>query len=463
MSSSADAATDRAFSPLTPAWAARVGAGPAPASPGTPAGDNAQDRPTPAPIEDSWWDDAVAQLDETARFLELPSGIHQTLRQPKRALVVSVPFHRDDGTTMVLEGYRVQHDVARGPAKGGIRFDSKVTLNETKALAMWMTWKCALVDIPFGGAKGGVAVDPGQLSRTELERMTRRYASEILPFIGPARDIPAPDVNTDQQVMAWIMDTYSMNLGHSVPGVVTGKPIAIGGTLGRIDATSKGVAQIVRSSFAAAGLSTGHPKVVVQGYGKVGGRLAELLHDAGCEVIAVSDVFGGLYHERGLDPHRISAHVKETGSVTGFEGADAIDNDQLLTLDCDFLIPAAASEVITVKNADDIRARVVCEAANGPTSFEAGKILADRGIFVVPDVLANAGGVVASYFEWVQDLQAYFWNEGEVDDRLARVMTRAFDNVHGFASERGVDLRQAAHALAVARVAEAHELRGLFP
>lgn len=411
----------------------------------------------------SSWDSAVAQLDETADLLRLPAGIHETLRRPKRALIVSVPFQRDDGSTTVVEGYRVQHNIARGPAKGGIRYDAAVTLDEAKALAMWMTWKCALVDIPFGGAKGGIAVDPGLLSRGELERMTRRYASEILPLIGPERDIGAPDVNTDPQVMSWIMDTFSMIRGYSVPGVVTGKPVAIGGSRGRSDATSRGVAYMVSSSFSAAGVSAHHPRVVIQGYGKVGGRLAEMLHDLGYRVIGVSDVYGGIYNEQGLDPHDVSAHVRETGTVAGYGRADAIDNDDLLRLECEVLIPAAASDVISVKNADNIRARIVCEAANGPTTYEAGRILADRGIFVVPDILANAGGVVASYFEWVQDLQAYFWDEGEVDERLRRVMTHAFENVHRFSRERSIDLRQAAHALAVERVAEAHELRGLFP
>jgi glutamate dehydrogenase (NAD(P)+) len=409
------------------------------------------------------WDTALAQLDETAQFLRLSSGIHETLRRPKRALIVSVPFRRDDRTIMVVDGFRVQHNDARGPAKGGIRYHPGATLEEAKALAMWMTWKCALVDIPYGGAKGGIAVDPTLLSRAERERMTRRYASEILPLIGPERDIAAPDVNTDEEVMAWIMDTYSMNKGYSVAGVVTGKPVAIGGTRGRSGATAKGVLHIVRASLRARRLPSNHPRVAIQGYGKVGGRLAELLHDAGCDIIAVSDIGGGLYEERGLDPHRISAHVAEAGTVAGFHGADALSNEELLEIDCDVLIPAAIAEMITVKNADRIRAPIVCEAANGPTTFEAGKILSERGIFVVPDILANAGGVVASYFEWVQDLQAYFWDEHEVDDRLRRVITRAFDQVSDFAEAHRVDLRQAAHALAVARVAEAHELRGLFP
>ncbi|MDQ4142387.1 MAG: Glu/Leu/Phe/Val dehydrogenase [Actinomycetota bacterium] len=393
----------------------------------------------------------------------LAPGVHQTLRAPKRALMVSVPFRKDDGSTQVCQGYRVHHNVTRGPAKGGIRYHPDVGLDEVKALAMWMTWKCAIAGIPFGGAKGGVAVDPKTLNRSELERMTRRYASEILPFIGPERDIPAPDMNTNEEIMSWIMDTYSMNQGYSVPGVVTGKPVSIGGSRGRAGATSRGVMYMVFSTLKQLGLGIDEVSVAIQGYGKVGGHAAQLLHDAGCRVVAVSDVDGGLYRERGLDPEAINRHKKEAGVVAGFPGADAISNEELLEVECDVLIPAAIEGVITVKNADAIRAGIVCEAANGPVTFEADKILNDRNIFVVPDILANAGGVTVSYFEWVQDIQAYFWSDDEVNDRLRQIMERAFGQVSDLAQDKGLTMRQAAHWIGVGRVAEAHLTRGLFP
>ncbi|MDQ4095529.1 MAG: Glu/Leu/Phe/Val dehydrogenase [Actinomycetota bacterium] len=393
----------------------------------------------------------------------LAPGVHETLRSPKRALIVSVPFRREDGSTQVCQGYRVHHNVTRGPAKGGIRYHPDVTLDEVKALAMWMTWKCAIAGIPFGGAKGGVAVDSKELNRSELERMTRRYASEILPFIGPERDIPAPDMNTNEEIMSWIMDTYSMNQGYSVPGVVTGKPVSIGGSRGRAGATSRGVMYMVFSTLKTLGLGIDEVSVAIQGYGKVGGYAAQLLHDAGCRVVAVSDVDGGLYRERGLDPEAINRHKKEAGVVSGFSGADAITNEELLEVECDVLIPAAIEGVITVKNADAVRARIVCEAANGPVTFEADRILNDRGIFVVPDILANAGGVTVSYFEWVQDIQAYFWSDDEVNDRLRQIMESAFVQVHDLAESKGLTMRQAAHWIGVGRVAEAHLTRGLFP
>jgi glutamate dehydrogenase (NAD(P)+) len=413
--------------------------------------------------QDSAWATALAQLDEVAEIMGLAPGIHEMLRSPKRALIVSIPTRMDDGSTQVFQGYRVHHNVTRGPAKGGLRYHQAVGLDEVKALAMWMTWKCAIAGIPFGGAKGGVAVDPKSLSRAELERMTRRYASEILPFIGPEKDIPAPDMNTDEQVMSWIMDTYSMNTGYSVPGVVTGKPVAIGGSKGRGGATSRGVMYMIFSTLRALGIGIDEVTVAIQGYGKVGGFAAQLLHDAGCRVVAVSDVEGGLYRERGLDPEAINRHKKEAGSVAGFPGADAISNEDLLEVDCDVLIPAAVEGVISVKNADRVRAKIVCEAANGPTTFEGDKILKDRGVYVVPDILANSGGVTVSYFEWVQDIQAYFWSDEEVNDRLRLIMERAFDEVHALATQKGLSMRQAAHWIGVGRVAEAHEMRGLFP
>jgi glutamate dehydrogenase (NAD(P)+) len=421
------------------------------------------DQPSRVSVGDSAWDTALAQLDEAAEFMSLAPGVHLTLRAPKRSLVVSVPFRMDDGTTRVYEGYRVHHNVTRGPAKGGVRYHPSVDLDEIKALAMWMTWKCAIAAIPFGGAKGGVAVDVKEHSRSELERLTRRYASEILPLIGPEKDIPAPDMNTDEEIMAWIMDTYSMNSGFSVPGVVTGKPMAIGGSKGRSGSTSRGVMYTIFSTLRTLGLGIDEISVAIQGYGKVGGFAAQLLHDAGCRVIAVSDVEGGLYREKGLDPEAINRHKQAAGSVSGFSGADAITNEELLELECDVLVPAAVEGVISVKNADDIRAKVVCEAANGPVTFEGDKILNDRGIFVVPDIVANAGGVIVSYFEWVQDIQAYFWSEEDVNDRLRTIMERAFLEVHELATEKGLTMRQAAHWIGVGRVAEAHQTRGLFP
>jgi glutamate dehydrogenase (NAD(P)+) len=413
--------------------------------------------------KDSAWDTALAQLDEAAELMGLAPGVHEILRSPKRALSVSVPFRMEDGTTRVCQGYRVHHNVTRGPAKGGIRYHPDVDLDEVKALAMWMTWKCAVVGIPFGGAKGGVAVDPKQLSRSELERMTRRYASEILPFIGPERDIPAPDMNTNDEVMSWIMDTYSQNTGYSVPGVVTGKPVAIGGSRGRGGATSRGVMYMVFSTLKSLGIGLEEVSVAIQGYGKVGGHAAQLLHDAGCRVVAVSDVEGGLYRDRGLDPEAINRHKKEAGGVSGFPGAEPLSNAELLEIDCDVLIPAAVEGVISVKNADAVKARVVCEAANGPVTFEGDKVLNDRGVFVVPDILANSGGVTVSYFEWVQDIQAYFWSEEEVNERLRQIIERAFAEVYQLAIDKDMTLRQAAHWIGVGRVAEAHLTRGLFP
>jgi glutamate dehydrogenase (NAD(P)+) len=415
------------------------------------------------PSLESAWETALAQLDEVAEIMGLAPGVHEILRSPKRALIVSVPFRMDDGSTRVYQGYRVHHNVTRGPAKGGIRYHPSVGLDEVKALAMWMTWKCAIAGIPFGGAKGGVSVDPRELSRGELERMTRRYASEILPLIGPERDIPAPDMNTNEETMSWIMDTYSMNKGYSAPGVVTGKPVAIGGSKGRGGATSRGVMYMIFSTLKCLGLGIDEVSVAIQGYGKVGGHAAQLLHDAGCRVVAVSDVEGGLYRERGLDPEAINRHKLEAGTVVGFPGAEPITNDELLEIECDVLVPAAVEGVVTVKNADAIKARVVCEAANGPITFEGDKVLNDRGVFIVPDVLANSGGVTVSYFEWVQDIQAYFWSEEEVNDRLRLIMENAFDEVRALAVERDLTMRQAAQWIGVGRVAEAHLTRGLFP
>jgi glutamate dehydrogenase (NAD(P)+) len=419
--------------------------------------------PADDPTRSSPWQTALAQLDEAAELMGLAPGVHEILRAPKRALVVSVPFRMDDGTTRVYQGYRVHHNVTRGPAKGGIRYHPDVGLDETKALAMWMTWKCAIAGIPFGGAKGGVSVDPKQHSRQELERLTRRYASEILPLIGPEKDIPAPDMNTDEEVMAWIMDTYSMNKGYSAPGVVTGKPVSIGGSKGRSGATSRGVMYMVFSILKALGMPVEETSVVIQGYGKVGGHAAQLLHDAGLKVVAVSDVDGGLYNDKGLDPEAINRYKQEVGRVKGFPGAEAITNAELLELDAQVLIPAAIEGVITEANADRIKASVIVEAANGPVTFAADKILSERGVHIVPDILANSGGVTVSYFEWVQDIQAYFWSEDEVNDRLRQIMEDAFARVYAYASDKALTLRQAATCIGVGRVAEAHLTRGLFP
>jgi glutamate dehydrogenase (NAD(P)+) len=414
-------------------------------------------------VGESPWETALAELDEAAELMGLAPGVHETLRSPKRALIVSVPFRKEDGSTRVCEGYRVQHSMTRGPAKGGIRYHPSVDLDEMKALAMWMTWKCAIVNIPFGGAKGGITVDPKELSRPEIERMTRRFASEILPVIGPERDIPAPDMNTNEEIMSWIMDTYSINRGYSVPGVVTGKPVSIGGSRGRGGATSRGVMYMIFAALKQLGLGIDQLPVAIQGYGKVGGVAAQLLHDSGCRVVAVSDVEGGLYRGAGLDPEALNRYKRETGTVVGFPGAEPITNDDLLEIECDVLVPAAIEGVITVKNADSVKAKVVCEAANGPVTFEADRILNDRGVFVVPDILANSGGVTVSYFEWVQDIQAYFWSEKIINDRLREIMEGAFHEVYDFAVEKKITMRQAAHWIGVGRVAEAHLTRGLFP
>jgi glutamate dehydrogenase (NAD(P)+) len=415
------------------------------------------------PVGDSAWETALAQLDEVAELMGLAPGVHETLRSPKRALIVAVPFRRDDGSTKVVQGYRVHHNVTRGPAKGGIRYYPGVDLDEVKALAMWMTWKCAIVNIPFGGAKGGVSVDPKNLSRAELERMTRRYASEILPLIGPERDIPAPDMNTNEEIMSWIMDTYSINQGYSVPGVVTGKPVAIGGSRGRGGATSRGVMYMVFSTLRKLGIPIEEASIAIQGYGKVGGFAAQLLHDSGCRVIAVSDVEGGLYRDKGLDPEAINRYKQESGTVVGFPGADPITNEELLEVECDVLVPAAIEGVISSRNAGQVKASIIVEAANGPITFEGDKILNDRGVFVIPDILANAGGVTVSYFEWVQDLQAYFWSEEMINARLKEIMDGAFNDVFKLHETKGLTMRQAAHWIGVGRVAEAHLTRGLFP
>ena len=405
---------------------------------------------------------ARAQLGRVADVFGIDANLVNVLQECKKAVVVSIPVGMDDGTTSVFEGYRVTHNIARGPSKGGIRYHPDVTLDEVKALAMWMTWKCALMGIPFGGAKGGVVCDPKKLSRVELEKLTRRYTTEIINQIGPEVDIPAPDVGTGPREMAWIFDTFSMNKGYSVLGVVTGKPLTVGGSLGRLEATARGAAYCIREA-----LRKGEPirevRVAVQGLGNVGGNLAKILHEDGLKVVALSDSAGGIYSTDAIDVPAALAHKREHGTLEGFRGVETITNDELLVIDCDVLAPCALEQVITDENAGRVKATVVCEGANGPVTPEADKILEERGILVLPDVLANAGGVVVSYFEWVQGLQEYFWKESEVNAKLNDIVTRAFSETWRVHEERSLGLRQSAYCLAVNRVAEATTTRGLYP
>jgi glutamate dehydrogenase (NAD(P)+) len=409
------------------------------------------------------WDLAQQQLRNVAELISLDEGILRTLSVPRLALTVSVPIRQDDGQVRVYTGHRVQHSTARGPGKGGIRYHPDVTLDEVKALAMWMTWKCSVMGLPYGGAKGGITCNPKAMSAAELERLTRRYTSEILPIIGPERDIPAPDVNTTPQVMAWVMDTYSMNKGFTVPGVVTGKPVPIGGSLGRDKATARGLMFTVLRALHHLKLEKPGLRVAIQGYGNAGYNAAKLLHERGFKIIACSTSKGGILNSKGFDPDLVQAHYEKTGSVTGYKGADALTNEELLELDCDILLPCALEGQITQRNAGRIKARVIGEGANGPTTPEADHILFESGKFVIPDVLANAGGVTVSYFEWVQALQEYFWKEDEVNEKLRELMERAFESVYRTHQERKIDMRRAAYVLAVSRVAEAHRLRGLYP
>jgi glutamate dehydrogenase (NAD(P)+) len=413
----------------------------------------------------SAWESALFQLAEAARHLELDEGMHQVLATPRRSLTVSVPLTRDDGRLDVLSGYRVQHSLTRGPAKGGLRYHPSTDLDEVAALAMWMTWKCALIGLPYGGAKGGICVDSRTLSRPERERMTRRYASEILPIIGAEKDILAPDMGTDEQTMAWFMDTVSVQTGYTVNGVVTGKPVSLGGSLGRAGATSRGIQFVALAALRDAGKDPRDVTVAIQGFGKVGAPAAVFMADAGCRVVAVSDAGGGIFNGHGLDAAAL-LHERREGadSLTSNAGdAERISNDDLLALDVDVLIPAAVDSVITDANADKVQARMVIEGANGPTTPAADAILAGRGVTVVPDILANAGGVAVSYLEWVQDLQMYFWDEEDVNAKLGRIMHRAYDAVIETAAEHEASLRQAAQIIAVGRVAEAHRVRGLYP
>ncbi len=409
------------------------------------------------------WAVAQQQFDQAAEKLDLDQGLRRVLRVPKRELTVHFPVTMDDGHVEVFTGYRVQHNLSRGPAKGGIRYHQDVTLDEVRALAMWMTWKCSVVNIPYGGGKGGVIVDPKQLTIRELEGLTRRFATEISPLIGPDRDIPAPDVNTNAQTMAWIMDTYSMHNGYTISGVVTGKPIAVGGSLGRNEATARGTVFTLLQASKVLNLPLEGAKVVIQGFGNAGSIACQLVCAEGATVVAVSDSTGGIYNPQGLDPSTLNSWKAEHGTVVGFPGADDVSNEELLTLPCDILIPAALENQISARVAEKIQAKVVAEAANGPTTPDADDVLYDRGIFLIPDILCNAGGVTVSYFEWVQDMQSFFWTESRINESLKEIMDRAFEAVYQMSELHEVHMRTAAYMLAVSRVAEATTLRGLYP
>jgi len=409
------------------------------------------------------WQVACEQFDIAADKLHLDPNMRGILRECQRELTVHFPVRMQDGVVKVFTGYRVQHNTSRGPGKGGIRYHPSVTLNEVKALAMWMTWKCAVVGIPYGGAKGGVVCDPKQMTQQQLETLTRRYTTEISLLIGPDRDIPAPDVNTNAQTMAWIMDTFSMHAGHTVPAVVTGKPLSIGGSEGRSEATARGAVYTIIEAAKTMGLDLDGARVVVQGYGNAGMYSARLMSELGATVIAVSDTSGGIFNAKGLDAAKVDAFKRETGRVQGLPGAERVTNTELLELDCDILVPAAIENQIGARNAGSIKAKIVAEAANGPTSPEADRILHYRGVMVIPDILCNAGGVTVSYFEWVQDLQNLFWREATINARLKEVMVKSFNDVLDLARKHKVDMRTAAYMLAVARVADATLTRGIYP
>ena len=406
---------------------------------------------------------AQRQLQDVADAFGIDDRLVNVLKECKKAVEVSIPTSLDDGSVVAYTGFRVTHNVSRGPSKGGIRYHPDVTRDEVKALAMWMTWKCALMGLPFGGAKGGVICDPKSMSRGELERMTRRFTSEIINEIGPEKDIPAPDVGTDASTMAWIFDTYSMNKGHSVLGVVTGKPLTIGGSLGRVEATARGALYCLESTLAKQGRSPEGLRVAVQGFGNVGSFFAKFAAELGATVVAISDSSGGVYNANGLDVAAAFAHKQGGGSLSELKGGDAMTNEELLTVDCDVLAPCALEQVITELNADRVRARIVVEGANGPVTPTADEVLESNGVLILPDVLANAGGVVVSYFEWVQGLQEYFWKEDEVNARLNEIVTRAFEETWATREERSISMRMAAYGLAVQRVAEATVTRGLYP
>lgn len=417
---------------------------------------------TPFEKEMNPWLAAETRFDEAAERLGLDDGMRKVLRTPSIEVTVHIPVQLDDGRLDVFTGYRVQHSIARGPAKGGIRYAPNVTLDEVRALASWMTWKCAVVNLPFGGGKGGVVCNPAVLSSNELERITRRYTAELVDILGPERDVPAPDINTNEQTMAWIMDTYSMHKRATVTAIVTGKPVNLGGSRGRTEATGRGCMIVTLQALRLFGIEPTDTRVIIQGFGNVGGMAARLMDRAGLKIISVIEVDGAVYNPNGLNIPALIEHRRETGSVRDFPEADTLDPEEALYLDCDVLVPAAKENVITSRNADRIRARIICEGANGPTTAAADSILADRRIFVIPDILANAGGVTVSYFEWVQDRQGYFWNEQLVINRLQEIMVNGFRDVVGFAEKHHVHNRTAAYMLGLDRVAFAIKLRGIY-
>ncbi len=412
--------------------------------------------------EENPFEAMMSRFDFAAQKLSLDPGLYQVLRAPEKQVIVAVPYLKDAGGVEVLTGYRVLHNRARGPAKGGIRFDLGVTLDEVKALAAWMTWKCAVVNIPFGGSKGGVVCDPSQLSNAELERITRRYTSAIIETLGPDSDVPAPDVNTNERVMAWVMDTYSMHVRHTVTAVVTGKPVEMGGSLGRREATGRGCMQVTREALRKLRMPIEGTRVAVQGFGNVGSVAADMMERQGMKIIAVSDKSGGVFNPQGLKVRDLLEHVRRQRFLSDYKDADHLSNEDLLSLDCDVLVPAALENVINSHNAGAIKARIICEGANGPTSAGADRILDEKGVFVIPDILANAGGVTVSYFEWVQDRGGYFWDEETVNQRLERIMVHSFEDVTTMAERHGVNLRIAAYMVAIERVAAVHRLRGLY-
>jgi glutamate dehydrogenase (NAD(P)+) len=412
--------------------------------------------------EENPFEAMMSRFDYAAQRLSLDPGLYKVLRAPEKQVIVSVPIVRDSGDVDVYTGYRVLYNSSRGPAKGGIRFDTNVTLDEVTALAAWLSWKCAVVNIPFGGAKGGVACDPFQLSNSELERVTRRYTSAIIDTLGPDSDVPAPDVNTNERVMAWIMDTYSMHKRHTVTAVVTGKPVEMGGSLGRREATGRGCMLVTREALKRLRLPIEGTRVAIQGFGNVGSVAAQLMENLGLRVVAVSDKAGGIYNPKGLRIRDVLQHYRHRRLLADYKEADHIKNEDLLTLDCEVLVPAALENVITSHNANAIKARIICEGANGPTTAGADKILESNGVFVIPDILANAGGVTVSYFEWVQDRSGYFWDEEMVNQRLERIMVESFEEVASMAGRHGLNLRVGAYMLAIERVAAVHRLRGMY-
>jgi glutamate dehydrogenase (NAD(P)+) len=419
--------------------------------------------PTTSHLKEDPWEMARAQLRRVCALIDLDESMLNVLSECKKAVAVSIPTRMDDGSVRVFQGFRVHHNVARGPSKGGIRYHPDVTIEETKALAMWMTWKCALMGLPFGGAKGGVVCNPKSMSTSELEGMTRRYTTEIINQIGPEMDIPAPDVGTSPREMAWIFDTYSMNKGYSVLGVVTGKPLEVGGSLGRVEATARGAAFCLREALRERDRSFANCRIAIQGFGNVGRNLAEIAAGEGATVVGLSDSLGGVHNAQGIDVAAAAAYKDENGVLTGLPGAESVTNDELLLLACDVLAPCALEHAITAENAGDVQAAIVVEGANGPVTPEADRILEDKGVLVLPDVLANGGGVVVSYFEWVQGLQEYFWKEAEVNDKLDEIATKAFAETWRLSRERSISMREAAYAIAVGRVAEATLTRGLYP